>query len=149
MMQDQDGLGVIVEGFEPDRNEHSREKNNENGMTLDVPNDNDNDNDDEENNGEILSSHDPTIANNELMRDNIMTQKEMLKQQLYKLFEDGDKDKNDLIDRQEFKDVMIQLMPQTKERDIMDLFSTFDVENCGQIDYKELLYQDAFDDFIN
>ncbi|ETO14077.1 flagellar associated protein [Reticulomyxa filosa] len=79
----------------------------------------------------------------------VLNDMEQLKQRLYKLFEEGDKDHNDLIDALEFSEVMLKVMPNAQEADITNLFNAFDVDKSGTIDYKELLNKDAFHLFIN
>ncbi|ETO22868.1 hypothetical protein RFI_14325, partial [Reticulomyxa filosa] len=72
-----------------------------------------------------------------------------IKLRLVELFEKCDKDRNGVIDRMEFKDVMSNVMPQVDDdAKMMELFDTFDIHKKGAIDYRELLDQDVFQEFI-
>ncbi|ETN99478.1 hypothetical protein RFI_37991, partial [Reticulomyxa filosa] len=78
----------------------------------------------------------------------VLNDMDQLKQRLYKLFVEGDKDKNGLIDSLEFMEVISKVMPNAPEEDVNNLFTAFDVDKSGMIDYKELLNKNAFHLFI-
>eukprot|EP01083_Nonionella_stella_P085380 236768_1 len=72
-----------------------------------------------------------------------------IKSQLFELCKQGDIDKNDEISFDEFSSVIKNFLPNSTDKRLHEMFSTFDDNNDGSISYVEFLSKDNFDKFLN
>ena len=71
-----------------------------------------------------------------------------LKTQLFELCKQGDIDKNELIDFDEFTSVIAKFLPNTTETRMREMFNTLDANGDGNISYSEFLTDSNFNKFL-
>ena len=71
-----------------------------------------------------------------------------IKSQLFELCKQGDIDKNELIDFDEFTSVIAKFLPNTTETRMREMFNTLDANGDGNISYSEFLTDSNFNKFL-